>query len=148
MLLTSQQYVVLDKLCELILNVSEKICFTAVINERGRTLQSKDRMGIIGCMTSTKQDMFFMEYSLRQNMRKEFDDNFGSVRYTYAEREKEVLFSFPLDDHLVIVACRSGINPVSFSRKIISLIDECKVQLALKTSIDEIAKKTIRVVDT
>lgn len=147
MLLTSQQYVVLDKLCESILNVSEKICFTAVINERGRTLQSKDRMGIISCMTSTKQDMFFMEYSLRQNMRKEFDDDFGSVRYTYAEREKEVLFTFPLDDHLVIVACRSGINPVSFSRKIISLIGECKIQLALKTSIDETAKKIIREVD-
>lgn len=147
MLLTSQQYIVLDKLCESILNVSEKICFTAVINERGRTLQSKDRMGIISCMTSTKQDMFFMEYSLRQNMRKEFDDDFGSVRYTYAEREKEVLFTFPLDDHLVIVACRSGINPVSFSRKIISLIGECKIQLALKTSIDETAKKIIREVD-
>jgi len=146
MLLTSQQYVVLGKLCESILNVSEKICFTAVINERGRTLQSKDRMGIIGCMTSTKQDMFFMEYSLRQNMRKEFDDDFGSVRYTYAEREKEVLFTFPLDDYLIIVACRSGINPISFSRKIISIIDECKVQLALKTSIDE-TTEIIRVVD-
>lgn len=146
MLLTSQQYVVLGKLCESILNVSEKICFTAVINERGRTLQSKDRMGIIGCMASTKQDMFFMEYSLRQNMKKEFDDDFGSVRYTYAEREKEVLFTFPLDDHLIIVACRSGVNPVSFSRKIISIIEECKVQLALKTSIDETAKKIIMVV--
>jgi hypothetical protein len=147
MLLTSQQYVVLDNLCESILNVSKKICFTAVINERGRTLQSKDRMGIIGCMESAKQDMFFMEYSLRQNMRKEFDDDFGSVRYTYAEREKEVLFTFPLDDHLIIVACRSGVNPASFSQKIISIIDECKAQLALKTSIDETAKKIIMVVN-
>ena len=146
MLLTSQQHVVLDKLCESILNVSEKICFTAVINERGRTLQSKDRMGIIGCMASTKQDMFFMEYSLRQNMRKEFDDDFGSVRYTYAEREKEVLFTFPLDGHLIIVACRSDVNPISFSQKIISIIDKCKAQLALKTSIDETAK-IIRVVE-
>jgi hypothetical protein len=146
MLLTSQQYAVLGKLCESILNVSKKICFTAVINEKGRTLQNKDRMGIIGCMESTKQEMFFMEYSLRQNMRKEFDDDFGSVRYTYAEREKEVLFTFPLDDHLIIVACRSGVNPISFSRKIISIIDEYKVQLALKTSIDE-TSKIIRVVN-
>jgi len=146
MLLTSQQYVVLGKLCESILNISEKICFTAIINERGRTLHSKDRMGIIGCMTSAKQDMFFMEYSLRQNMRKEFDDDFGSVRYTYVEREKEALFTFPLDDHLIIIACRNGVNPTSFSRKIISIIDKCKVQLAMKTSIDETAK-IIMVVD-
>ncbi len=80
-------------------------------------------------------------------MRKEFDADFGSVRYTYAEREKEVLFTFPLDDHLVIIACRSGVNPVSFSGKIIPIIDECKLQLSLKTSIDETSKKITREVD-
>lgn len=147
MLLTSEQYIVLNKLCESILNVNKKICFTAAINERGRTLQSKDRMGIIGCMPITKQDMFFMEYSLRQNMRKEFDDDFGSVKYTYAEREKETLFTFPLDNHLIIVACRSGVNPVSLSRKIISIIDEYKVKLTLKTSIDKTTRKIIRAVN-
>jgi hypothetical protein len=104
-------------------------------------------MGIIGCMVSTKQDMFFMEYALRQKMRKEYDDDFGSVKYSYAEREREVLFTFPLDDHLIIVACRSGVNPVSFSRKIISIIDECKIQLSLKTSIDDTSKKITRVVN-
>lgn len=147
MILTSPQYIVLNKLCESILKVNKKICFAAIINEKGRTLHSKDRMGIIGCMPSTKQDMFFMEYSLRQNMRKEFDDDFGSVKYTYAEREKEVLFTFPLEDRLIIVACRSGINPVFFSRKIISIIDEYKIKLDLKKNIDEMNGKIIRVVD-
>jgi hypothetical protein len=146
MLLTSEQYIVLNKLCESILNVNKKICFTAVINERGRTLQSKDRMGIICGMPIPKQDMFFMEYSLRQNMRKEFDDDFGSVKYTYAEREKEILFTFPLNNHLIIVACRSGVNPVSFSRKIISIIDEYKVKLTFKTSIDAWTGKITRAV--
>ena len=147
MLLTSQQYIVLNKLCESILNVSKNICFAAVINERGRVLQSKDRIGIISCLSTTKQDMFFMEYSLRQNMRKEFDEDFGDVRYTYTEREKETLFTFPLDNHLIVVACRSGVNPISFSRKIISIIDECKIKLGLKKNIDETARKTIMVVN-
>ena len=136
MLLTSPQYIVLNKVCELILNVNKKICFAAVINERGRVLQSKDRMGIIDCMPITKQDMFFMEYTLRQNMRKEFDDDFGYVKYTYTEREKETLFTFPLDNYLIIVACHSGVNPVSFSGKIISIIDQCKIKLDLEKNID------------
>lgn len=125
MLLTSPQYIALNKVCESILNVNKKICFAAVINEKGRVLQSKDPMGIISCLSTTKQDMFFMEYSLRQNMRKEFDEDFGDVRYTYTEREKETLFTFPLDNHLIIVACHSGINHASFSKKIISIIDQC-----------------------
>jgi len=141
LLLTSPQYIVLNNVCESILNVNKKICFAAVINERGRVLQSKDRMGIIDCMPTTKQEMFFMEYSLRQNMRKEFDDDFGDVRYTYTEREKETLFTFPLDNHLIIIACRSGVNPVSFSRKIISIIDQCKIKLDLNKNIDETTGK-------
>jgi hypothetical protein len=115
----------LKKVCESILKVNKKICFAAVINEKGRMLQSKNRMGIIDCMPTIKQEMFFMEYSLRQNMRKEFDEDFGNVRYTYTEREKETLFTFPFDKHLIIVACHSGINHVSFSKKIISIIDQC-----------------------
>jgi Family of unknown function (DUF6659) len=134
-------------LCESILKVNKKICFAAIINEKGRALQSKDRMGIIRCMPITKQDMFFMEYSLRQNMRKEFDDEFGSVKYTYAEREKEILFTFPLDNHLIIVACKIGINPVSFSRKIISIIDEVKIKLDLKKNMDEMPGKIIMAAD-
>ena len=85
--------------------------------------------------------MFFMEYSLRQSMRKEFDEDFGDVRYTYTEREKETLFTFPLDNHLIVVACRSGINPISFSRKIISIIDECKIKLDLEKNIDTPARE-------
>ena len=127
---------VLNKLCESILDANKKICFVAVINEKGRILQSKNRSGILGCLPNTRQDMFFMEYALRQMMRKEFDDYFGSVRYTYAEREKEVLFSFPVDNMLVVVACRIGVNPISFSRRIISIIDEYKVKLNEKTNID------------
>jgi hypothetical protein len=95
-------------------------------------------------MSSTKQDMFFMEYSLRQNMRKEFDDDFGYVKYTYAEREREALFTFPLDNHLIIVACNRNVNPVSFSRKIISIIEDCKVKLDFKTNIDKMTRKIIR----
>ena len=141
MLLTSPQYIVLNKVCDSILNINKKICFVAVINERGRVLQSKDRMGIISCLSATKQEMFFMEYSLRQSMRKEFDEDFGDVRYTYTEREKETLFTFPLDNHLIVVACRSGINPISFSRKIISIIDECKIKLDLEKNIDTPARE-------
>ncbi len=134
MLLTSEHNIILNKICKSILDANQKICFVAVINERGRILESKDRSGILGCLSNTKQDMFFMEYALRQMMRKDFDTEFGSVRYTYTEREKEVLFSFPLNDLLFVVSCRIGVNPVSISRKIISIIDECKFKLDEKTS--------------
>jgi hypothetical protein len=119
------------------LNCNKKICFTAVINEKGRILESKDRHGVIGCLPIERKEAFFMEYALRQRMRSEFNDDFGSVRYTCAEREKEVLFSFPLYDFLVLATCCTGVKHVSISRKIISIIDKCKVKMDLKTSIEK-----------
>ena len=136
MLLSSQKHMVLIKLCESILDANKKMCFVGVINEKGRVLESKNRSGVLGCLSNTKQEMFFMQYALRQMMRTEFDDDFGSVSYTYAGREKEALFSFPLDSLLVVVACHIGVNPVSFSRKIISIIDEYKVKMNERENIE------------
>lgn len=141
MMLTLEHNIVLNKICELILDANQKTCFVAVISEKGRILESKHRSGVLGCLSNTKQEMFFMEYALRQMMRKEFDTEFGSVRYTYTEREKEVLFSFPLNDLLVVVSCRIGVNPVSISRKIIPIIDECKFKLDKKTSFEKELEK-------
>ena len=137
MLLTSQQNMTLSTLCDSILNCNKKICFTSVINENGRLLESKDRHGVTGCLPIERKEAFFMEYALRQRMRSEFNNDFGSVKYTCAEREKEVLFSFPLYDFLVLVTCSTGVNHVSISRKVISLIDECKTKLDLKTNIEK-----------
>lgn len=137
MLLTSQQNTILSTLCDTILNCNKKICFAAIINEKGRILESKDRHGVIGCLPIERKEVFFMEYALRQRMRSEFNDDFGSVKYTCAEREKEVLFSFPLYDSLVLVTCCAGVKHVSISRKIISIIDECKFKLDLKTNIEK-----------
>jgi len=129
MLLSSQENKNWNKLCKSIIDSNQKICYVAVVNSMGRLLESKDRSGVIGCLSGIQQDMFFMEYALRQMMRNEFDNEFGSVRYTYAEREKEVLFSFPLDRLLVVVACPVDIDPKSVSKKIISIIDEFKIIL-------------------
>jgi hypothetical protein len=137
MLLTSQQNMTLSTLCDEILMCDNKICFSSVISEKGRILESKDRHGVIGCLPIERKEAFFMEYALRQRMRNEFNDDFGSVRYTCAEREKEVLFSFPLYDSMVLVACCTGVKHKSISRKIISIINECKAKLDLKTSIEK-----------
>lgn len=137
MLLTSEQTMTLNTLCDAILNCNKKIGFIAVINANGVLLESKVHHGVAGCLPRERKEAFFMEYALRQRMRSEFNDDFGSVRYTCAEREKEVLFTFPLDDLLVLVTCSTGIIHAEISREIISIIDECKAKLNLKTIIEK-----------
>jgi hypothetical protein len=137
MLLTSEQNMTLSTLCDAILNCNKKIGFTAIISANGILLESKDHHGVTGCLPTERKEAFFMEYALRQRMRSEFNNDFGSVRYTCAEREKEVLFTFPLHDLLVLVTCSTGIMHADISREIISIIDECKAKLNLKTNIEK-----------
>ncbi len=137
MLLRSEQSMTLNALCDAILNCNKKIGFIAIINANGILLESKNHHGVTGCLPRKRKEAFFMEYALRQRMRSEFNNDFGSVRYTCAEREKEVLFTFPLHDLLVLVTCSPGIMHADISREIISIIDECKAKLNLKTNIEK-----------
>ena len=44
----------------------------------------------------------YVEFALRSVMREEFDKEFGKTIYSFSEREKVKLASFPLDDHHIL----------------------------------------------
>lgn len=67
-------------------------------------------------------------------MRREFDEELGPVRYSYTEREKESLFSFPLNSLLVIVTCHQNSNPAIFANQIIPMINSCKIKINQKSN--------------
>lgn len=124
MLLVAQQNIVLNQLCESILDSHEKIYFVAVTNEKGKVLESKERESVIGYLQKTRYEMFFMEFALQHRMNNEFNNEFGFVRYTLTEREKVTFFSFPLYNLQILVIAKNGVNPTSTSKEIISIIDK------------------------
>lgn len=134
MILDSKQTLELNLLCKSILDVNISICSVSIINNKGRLQEIITRNGIIPCLSSEKKQMFYMEYALRDSMRREFDDELGPVRYSYTERREEVLFSFPLDSLLVIVTCHENVIPSIFANKIIPIITECKIKIHPKSN--------------
>ena len=129
MIFNSKQTIELNLLCKSILDANRSVCSVSIINNKGRLQEIMTRNGIIPCLSSEKKEMFYMEYALRDSMRREFDDEFGSIRYSYTERREEVLFSFPLDSLLVIVTCHENVIPSIFANKIIPIITECKIKI-------------------
>ncbi|MGI0026811.1 MAG: hypothetical protein ACREAD_03095 [Nitrosopumilaceae archaeon] len=115
----------LTELCRSVLKLNKKITFVAVVNEKGKVQESLNFGSIINMMPRERKEIFFMEYSLRHKMREEFNEELGHVRYTYAEREKRGLFSFPMTNNIfLVVACQLEVNPKILATKIISLIME------------------------
>lgn len=63
-----------------------------------------------------------MERALEISMGKDFDDDFGKINYTFTDRDNLAMFSFPMNEFIVLVTSKSNVSPISMARKISSLI--------------------------
>jgi hypothetical protein len=131
---SKQYHEVLFHLCKSILRMDPKITFVAVLNEKGRIEEIQTTGSILDSFPSHKREAFFMEYSLLDHMRKEYDEDFGQVGYTCDQRERRVLFSFPMMNFLVVTGCKIGVTPTLLAGKIMGLIkDSC---VTLKSTVE------------
>ncbi|HWY34850.1 MAG TPA: DUF6659 family protein, partial [Nitrosopumilaceae archaeon] len=61
------------------------------------------REGLEALESLKKDEMLFMELSLRVRMRHEFDEDFGPVEFSLSYRGKIIVFSFPMKGGMVLM---------------------------------------------
>ena len=96
-----------QKLCERIFALSSGMRFVGVIDRMGRLVAGGMRKGVRSLELDSEK--LYLEFALRSEMRKDFDAEFGKTIFSFTEREKIKLVSFPLD--------RGYILRVSMERK-------------------------------
>jgi hypothetical protein len=111
-----------QKLCESIFALSAGIRFVGVIDRMGRLIAGGMRKGV----TSMERDSekLYLEFALRSEMRKDFDAEFGKTIFSFSEREKIKLASFPLDGSYIL-----------------------RVSMERKEPHNEIIEKTLRIIN-
>lgn len=130
LLLNSKLNMLSNELCRSVIEMNNQITFVAIINEKGRVDESQSRNCIIEKLPSTRKEMFFMENALRHRMREEFDGDLGQVRFTYVERAKRGLLSFPMDHQLLLVSFLDRhVNPLDLAKSISQLLLRYKKKL-------------------
>jgi hypothetical protein len=123
-LLTLERNTQFDRLCDLILNNNERINLVAIIDRKGRVIENKMRDDrVIKDLTDQKREMLFMESALQLSMIRDFDDEFGAMKYTYSTREKISFFTFLLNDYAIIVLCEPGENPLLLAAQVVEIIN-------------------------
>ena len=90
-------------LCDKVFKIDNKIRSCRVINNKGRLEAGGMRGGLKALEDSKKDEMLFMELSLRVRMRHEFDEEFGPVEFSLSYRGKIIVFSFPMRDEKVLL---------------------------------------------
>ncbi|HEY5631258.1 MAG TPA: DUF6659 family protein [Nitrososphaeraceae archaeon] len=87
-----------EKLCNDIFALSSSIRSAIVIDKMGKLVAGGMRQGIKSMENKDDSQKLYVEFALRSVMREEFDKEFGKTIYSFSEREKIKLASFPLDN--------------------------------------------------
>jgi Family of unknown function (DUF6659) len=87
-----------EKICNDIFALSPTIRSAAVIDKMGKLVAGGMRKGIKSMEDTENTQKLYVEFALRSVMREDFDEEFGKTMYSFSEREKIKLASFPLDD--------------------------------------------------
>ena len=91
-----------EKLCNDIFTLSSTIRSAIVIDKIGKLVAGGMRQGIKSMEDKEDSQKLYVEFALRSVMREEFDKEFGKTIYSFSEREKIKLASFPLGNHHIL----------------------------------------------
>ena len=112
----------LDSLCSTVLDVNENIQAVSVINKQGRAVHKIARTGTYLPMQEQENEMLLMQTVITMSMGRDFDEPLGEIGYVHVERKNLSLFSFPIDDYIVLVTSKAAVGSISLARKVAAAI--------------------------
>ena len=92
----------LQKLCDQIFSISQNIRFAGVITKMGILVAGGMKPDLKSLEDKDDSSKLYVQFALMTEMRKDFDSTFGKAIYSFTEREKIKLASFPLDDSHIL----------------------------------------------
>jgi hypothetical protein len=95
----------LQNLCDAIFALNPNIRFAGVVNKMGTLVAGGMGQNVKSMEDKGDSSKLYLESTIRSEMRKDFDKEFGKTIYSFSEREKIKVASFPLwDDYLLRVS--------------------------------------------
>ena len=111
-----------DIICKKVLELDSKIRSARIIGNKGKLVAGGMREGVKALEDSKKDEMLFMELSLRVRMRHEFDEEFGPVEFSLSYRGKIILMSFPIGPNVLFVSSEKQLDLNKIPLKILEII--------------------------
>jgi hypothetical protein len=94
----------LSALCTSIFEIDEKIRFVGMIDQMGKLIVGDMKKGTASLEKNDGSIRLYLGYAINNILRRDFDNVFGKVLYTFSEREKIKLLTIPIEDNLLLVS--------------------------------------------
>lgn len=101
--------------CKELLN-DDQIRFAGIINKLGNLIAGGFKDGIRPFMPEEHLRMMYMQMVLEISMRKDFDASLGEINYITALRNKALMISLPINDHLLLISA----EPTAITERLIT----------------------------
>ncbi len=101
-----------------------EIRFAGVLNQYGDLVAGGMKPGLEPFENEEARRKMYMELVMRVTTRKNFDYSLGRVKYSASRREKVVMMSFPIKDHVLLVTAEPKINIDRLAYKIIGKLEK------------------------
>ena len=114
----------LSKLCNGIFDIDEKIRFVGIIDEMGKLIVGDMKKGLPSLERDDGSIRLYLGYAINNVLRRDFDNVFGKVLYTFSEREKIKLLTIPMDDNLLLVSMDISSDHDELIKKILNTVNK------------------------
>ncbi|MDW0153034.1 MAG: hypothetical protein QOK68_00340 [Nitrososphaeraceae archaeon] len=112
----------LSVLCDGIFEVDEKIRFVGIIDQMGKLVVGNMKKGLPSLERDDGSIRLYLGYAINNILRRDFDNVFGKVLYTFSEREKIKLLTVPMDNYLLLVSIDKLSDHVKLINKIMDVV--------------------------
>ena len=114
----------LSKLCNGIFDIDEKIRFVGIIDEMGKLIVGEMKKGLPSLERDDGSIRLYLGYAINNVLRRDFDNVFGKVLFTFSEREKIKLLTIPMNDNLLLVSMDISSDHDELIKKILKTVNK------------------------
>jgi hypothetical protein len=112
----------LSVLCNGIFEVDEKMRFVGIIDQMGKLVVGDMKKGLPSLERDDGSIRLYLGYAINNILKRDFDNVFGKVLYTFSEREIIKLLTVPMDNYLLLVSIDKLSDHVKFINKIMDVV--------------------------
>ena len=94
----------------------------------GKLVAGGMRQGVNPLENKADSSKLFLGFALRSEMKKDFDAEFGKTVYSFSERDRIKLASFPLNDHSLRISMEKEEQHPTLIENILKMISALHIQ--------------------
>src|ERR1044071_8246425 len=114
----------LPALCSSIFEIDEKIRFVGMIDQMGKLIVGDMKKGTTSLEKDDGSVRLYLGYAINNILRRDFDNVFGKVLYTFSEREKIKLLTIPMKDNILLISMDISSDHTELIKKILSTLNK------------------------